>query len=325
MPSLSEAASKIPSATIPSGAHSYRREPAAHEASLTNTIPQFRSTPIPWWLWWNILSFDAPVVACVWALLLLRSNGRAAPAAEILALAVTVWVIYTADRLLDGFATGGTSLLQARHSFAAKHRFVFGSLIFVAGTALARLSAQLLEGATVRAGLTLGAIVVLYLVTIHAGPARLSSLLPKEIAVGMIFAAGTSVPLWLRPVGFSFRSLAVSAMFGVLCSLNCLSIECWERARHDRARHQPPTLWIAWANSHLTHIALTLMIAAFISTCLSTRRDPVALPLLAISLGAFLILLLNQQRKSLSPEALRVFADAALVLPALLALALLHA
>jgi hypothetical protein len=67
------------------------------------------------------------------------------------------------------------------------------------------------------------------------------------------------------------------------------------------------------------------MIAAFISTCLSTRRDPVALPLLAISLGAFLILLLNQQRKSLSPEALRVFADAALVLPALLALALLHA
>jgi hypothetical protein len=114
-------------------------------------------------------------------------------------------------------------------------------------------------------------------------------------------------------------------LFGILCSLNCLSIECWERPRRCREWRQPPTPWIAWASSHLTHIALALTIAAFLFSCLPDYRGLAGLPLLAISLAAFLILLLNRQRKNLSPEALRVFADAALVLPALLALAFLHA
>jgi hypothetical protein len=56
----------------------------------------------PWWLWWNILSFDAPMVAVAWALVFAKSAGVALPAAEIAALGLVVWLIYTVDRLLDG-------------------------------------------------------------------------------------------------------------------------------------------------------------------------------------------------------------------------------
>lgn len=324
MPSISEAASRLQPTTGPPGPHTFPVEPAAHEASLPIHLPESHSAPTPWWLWWNILSLDAPAVACVWALFLLHSNGVDGSAWEILALGIAVWVIYTADRLLDGLAAAGTPLVHARHSFVAKHRVVFGSLMFVAGVILVWLSGGRLERPALRTGLALGAVVALYLISIHAGPARFLKLLPKEIAVGMIFAAGTSIPLWCWPQGLSLRSLAASVLFGLLCSLNCLSIECWERPCHSRDNQEPTPPWIAWADSRLKHIALALVIAAFLFACLLDWRGPARLPMLAISLAAFFILILNQQRKSLSPEALRVFADAALVLPALLALALIH-
>ena len=55
----------------------------------------------PWWLWPNLLSLDAPILAVLWQDFLshryavpLRLPGR-------LALFLTVWAIYVADRLLD--------------------------------------------------------------------------------------------------------------------------------------------------------------------------------------------------------------------------------
>lgn len=311
--------------TVRSDAPAYSHLLAAHDASFATSWPKVRYKPIPWWLWWNICSLDAPTVACVWALLLLRSSGFSERFPEVLALVVAVWFIYTVDRLLDGLARRGTSRLQTRHLFVAKHRLVFAPLAFLAGGALLWFGRKELETYTLRAGLALGVIVAFYLLSIHAAWARFARLLPKEIAVGVIFAAGTSIPLWCRPQGFSFHSVLVSVMFGMLCALNCLFIECWEHPRRGREWRRPPTPWIAWAQSHLKYISLALMTTAFLFSCFPDWRGPAGLPMLANSLAAFFILALNQKRRSLSPESLRVLADVALVLPALLALAFFYA
>lgn len=62
-------------------------------------------TPI--WLWPNKLSLDAPLIAVVWQDCLSRAYSIALTPAERITLALTVWVIYLADRFLDIRAAGG--------------------------------------------------------------------------------------------------------------------------------------------------------------------------------------------------------------------------
>jgi hypothetical protein len=329
MPSISEAAPSLQPTTVRSDTRIRTLQQETRQTLRSVHASQNRSAPIPWWLWWNVLSLDAPAVACVWSVLLLRANGFTTHFAEIVALVVAVWSIYTIDRLLDGLTSSTSSLLQTRHSFAAKHRFLFTVFTVFAVFALLWISMERLEASTVRAGLILGVIVAFYLASIHAGSSRLSpsnlaKLLPKEISVGMIFAAGTSVPLWSRSERFTIYSVVVWLLFGFLCSLNCLSIECWERPRDGREQREVLVPWIAWADSHLDHAALGLAFVAFFAGCLSGSRDFSRLPLPAISLAAFLTMILNSQRRRLSPEVFRVLADAALVIPALAALTFLY-
>jgi hypothetical protein len=274
--------------------------------------------PIAWWFWWNVLSLDAPAVACLWAILFLRCSEIHPPLTILSALAIAVWLIYTFDRLLDSHPSRRHKvlLLQKRHFFCARHRLAFTAIAVAASVVLFFLCKEYLPPTALRAGQLLGAIVALYLCFIHSGAGGTSGLMPKEIAVGLIFAAGTSVPLWSLGERISLHSAMVTLLFGLLCSLNCLAIECWESSSQKNSRLKP-TRWISWADLHLNQLAVFVAIAAQLAGFLPGSRE---LPLLAISVAAILVLLLNISRKSLSRESLRVLVDAALVLPALLAL-----
>jgi hypothetical protein len=109
-----------------------------------------------------------------------------------------------------------------------------------------------------------------------------------------------------------------------LCSLNCLSIECWERPSGIGERHKTGLPWVAWADAHLGAIALGVATAALLAGFLPACGGAMEIPFFAISSAALLTAMLNGQRRWLSPEALRVLADAALVLPAAVALLLFH-
>src|SRR5882672_1355233 len=88
-----------------------------------------RDSP-PVWLWPNLLSLDAPVIAVLWQSFLaqryalpLRSPGR-------VALFLTVWGIYIADRLLDVRHPAVTAE-SARHRFYRRHRTLAIALLGV--------------------------------------------------------------------------------------------------------------------------------------------------------------------------------------------------
>jgi hypothetical protein len=55
----------------------------------------------PAWLWFNLLSLDAPVVALVWQDFLARCYPATLLLTGRAVLGLTVWAIYLADRLLD--------------------------------------------------------------------------------------------------------------------------------------------------------------------------------------------------------------------------------
>ena len=85
---------------------------------------------VPWWMWPNVLSLDAPVVAVLWQAALARVSGVALPEGCHLALGLAVWLIYMVDRVLDGFSMGEQPVKTMRHAFYQRYRwyFVFGVL-----------------------------------------------------------------------------------------------------------------------------------------------------------------------------------------------------
>ncbi len=275
---------------------------------------------VPWWLWWNILSGDAPTIALAWAILFTKASGGKLSVAEAGVLVLAVWIIYVVDRLLDGWREREHTHLRERHLFCARHRFLFICLAAVAGVCIPCLTVECLRTAEIIAGAILGVILIFYLTIVHAAPERFSSFWPKEIAVGFLFACGATLPCWSKFTEFSWRDCIPFFFFALLCSLNCISIECWENHRRGGLWRRQPNPLLHWADSRINCMAAILACGALTAAFRQEPRGSSPIDLLAVSLGALLILLLNCARNERSETSLRVLADAALVVPALIAL-----
>ena len=274
------------------------------------------ATP-PWWLWWNILSLDAPAVAVIWAAVFARAAGIATRASDEIVLGLAVGIIYIADRLLDGWRPTVGATLQERHIFYARHRTAMLAVLVVASAAILCIAVRDLSAREAMAGLALAATVAAYIVGIHASRGFQARLLPKEFAVGILFAAGTTLPLWSQATALS-RSVWLSMiLFALLCSLNCLAIEYWESRRSADA----PAKRLSRTGNHIYWFSAALATASLAFLLAGDFRILGKLKV-AISLAAFLLFFLHLFRDRFSRPALRVLADAVLVAAGLFALLL---
>src|SRR5512140_3956356 len=73
------------------------------------------------WLWPNLLSLDAPIVALLWQLLFVRCFHGSLGTLPAALLAVAVWLIYVADRTLDAWRGMPGTAEQPRHQFYRRH------------------------------------------------------------------------------------------------------------------------------------------------------------------------------------------------------------
>ena len=310
------------SVTVPRGretAHS-REGIVLSETPASGASSEYSQSPTtPWWFWWNILSLDAPTISVVWAILYTHTNGTGLSAAEAIVLALSVWIIYVSDRLLDGWTVRNRAMLKERHLFYARHRIAFASLVMFVVPAIAWVSTKYLTHTEVGAGLKLGVIVVLYMVGIHALRGRIARFVSKEVVVGVLFAAGTTLPMWSRGGGISRLAWMSLILFALLCSLNCLCIECWEKHASVDAFHEIPHL-VRSANSRINLIAALLLCSALLFLLMPSTRGSSGPEFFAVSLGSLLFLFLDHRRNRFSRSALRVLADAVLLLAGLVAL-----
>lgn len=273
--------------------------------------------PVPPWLWWNILSLDAPAVAIVWALLFSRASHVEVPSAAIAVLALVVWVIYLADRLLDGFSVADKRLLKERHRFCQRHRAAVSALGIIGALAGTWLAYEGLNAADVRSGIILGGFVGAYMLCVHLGGPAALRIFPKEIAVGVLFAAGTALPIFSQPKAFSWDGLYSWLLFALVCVLNCVAIERWEDELVANATAKERPHVVRWVDSRIAIFATGTALLGIAGLWL-LRSDSNAIA--AAGTAALLILLLNSIRTRLSGHAVRVLADAALLIPAVFAL-----
>ena len=139
-----------------------------------------------WYLWPNILSVDAPLVAVCWQVLLARSLGVSDSVPVTVALGAAVWCIYVLDRLFDGPAEG-----TARHRFHWDHRISL--LVAVAAAAMATVAFAMpkLPPPVLGRGFGLALVCGVYL---WAAQCFCSEKEWKSCAIAVVFASGVGLP-----------------------------------------------------------------------------------------------------------------------------------
>jgi hypothetical protein len=278
---------------------------------------------------WHLLSLDAPTIAALWTWFIASANHVRLPLSSTLAMAIAVWMLYAADRLMDARLMDARLLdvdpthyedLEARHYFHHRHRSAFLTGILFASITLVRLLPHL-EAAAISLYIVLGGIVSGYFILIHAtrsaaAQQKVAHRLPKEIAVGLFFAAATFIPTVARRPDLRLPLLPVALLFATLCSLNCLYIYAWE---HTGSRtSNPPHVITQLALRNLPSLTVLLALSGAAIT-LFDHRGPWPVPY-AIALSAALLLLLHNHRLAITSVTLRAAADLALTTPLLLLL-----
>src|SRR5665213_2425999 len=174
--------------------------------------------PTRLWLWPNLLSLDAPIVAVLWQILFARCFQVPVDGLAALLLLLTVWLIYSADRTLDAWKGDCHS---PRHEFYRRWwRQLFPLWMSVLGLT-GWLAAEHLSSGLFLRGVILLAAIGVYFALVHSGILRG----PKEAAVGVLFALGASLEAWSKVA--SPADVATILLFSGLCWMNCIAIQRW--------------------------------------------------------------------------------------------------
>jgi hypothetical protein len=246
-----------------------------------------------------------------------------------LILALGTWIVYVADRILDGLRAGSYAHLRERHFFYARHRRESLFAGAVASLILLWLIATHMTATARLEDTTLFGVALAYFCLIHlCGPLceavfewRIERWFPKEVAVGVVFAAAVAVPAWSRLSGQRASLIPVVTLFFLLCWLNCSAIEKWERAPMTSARAlrtMLPHATTCWAQRHLSLVSCGIAVLAGIACVWSmsgTGFGAMTALYLACAVSALLFLVFDRSR--LGSFQLRIAADAALLTPLL--------
>ena len=284
------------------------------------------------WVWWHLLSLDAPTVAVVWCWFFAAAFGVNLPPTALITLALGTWCVYVADRLLDGWRSVDMTDLRDRHWFYLRHRKPFVIAWIAAALPLAYLILFRVQPAVRTDDIVLCLIGIGYFLLIHHRSE--SDRFSKELFVGFLFSIATAVPTWTRLHEGRGLLLAAICTFGAACWLNCVAIQTWEDAearregaqnhfsagrtrelRDPQNRASRPAL-TDFLGNHLTAFAMGIGILAVFLAWLPAGR--VIWPLfIAVAASSMVFLLLIYRTLRWSALSLRVLADGALLTPLL--------
>lgn len=278
-----------------------------------------RRTPI--WLWPNLLSLDAPAVAMAWLFMFQKIWLQVLPWGYYAALGLAVWGIYILDRIIDvKMLAPGDPRLGARHDFHQRHmRFMsILAVVTLLGSAFVA-GGHISFGPLVDYGKpVIFLVVVFFSLTIFSKQDREIPHL-RNLFAGLAFSYGTAMGahMWSWKPGifdaihppFNLGVSPEMLAFAVLCTLNISAIHFWEQSAFTKDREQGA------ANDLSLTIPLTGLAAAAIGLAVLDEESRSRPFYYAVLISSSLIYILNRLRANLSVDALRVMADAAMIVP----------
>lgn len=263
----------------------------------------------PWWLWPNLLSLDAPLVALAWLWLYGQIWGVMDLPWELwVALAAAVWMIYALDRIIDTADGSEKKHWEVRHHFHRKHRQKFLVLVIALALWCAWATLAALSKSVIGYGFLVGAVVLAYfLLALDARKKSILSL-PKNLIASAAFALGVASAAHayapFMTIGGMITEIEVW-LFAGLCFLNISAIDFWALENEDEEE----------AASVLAFGALVLGgVAMYFASTVGIYQRPF---FYAVIVGVGALYFLNRLRGRFSLDERRVLVDVTLLLPPL--------
>ncbi len=284
-----------------------------------------RTDRVPWWAWANALSLDSVTVGLVWLLVLTDSFCDRLPSLyEFAIIGLSIWLVYTADRLFDSIRLDTNRRHSIRHHFHFRYRKQLCLGWFSALGLDTALVVAYATDAQLRWGCAAIAVVVAYVASVQF-PRNSARWLPKELLAGLVFAFGVSLNAWSELTPGDFYPLLISVLMAAFVfTANCLTIAMLER---DLDRTQAFDSWVLRAPGTARRLPGALMLHGLIAAALvAIASIPPGMGFCLIASDAMLLALAVAGSRTLTTQAvdgagsvstglLVALADVALVIP----------
>ncbi|MCB2220342.1 MAG: hypothetical protein KQI35_08110 [Bacteroidetes bacterium] len=209
----------------------------------------------------NILSLDVVVGAFLGAHFASKIFEAAPGIAFWIILPVSVWVVYTADHLVDAYRLKSKAHTP-RHLFHHHHFKILGLMVISLSVINVLLAIFFLDHRIVIFGFVVGGFTLLYLFTVHFLGGRKKFYLQKEFFVAIIYVSGVWGGPWaLSDFPVERYSLILFFIFFLLAIADVLIFTVYEFSTDRLDNH--PTLF-----SHVGQ--KTIMVLFFCATAMAT-------------------------------------------------------
>jgi len=259
----------------------------------------------------NLLSLDVALGAVVSSAFFGKILGVGVLPQGFLLLGVIVWLIYTADHLLDAWSMKETATSE-RHSFHQKH-FITILVIFFATSVLAVGLIFLIRIQLITAGVFFGSFVIIYLL--------ISRWLKyfKELTGSLLYTGGVLLPAWsLHTQPLNQSQITLIIIFGLIAFTNMLIFARFS-IEEDILNRQKSLATILGIRSMNTLISVVIAICFAVIIFEAIRLfNP---ELLILFVMEFVLLVLFVVKYFRYNDRYRVYGDAIFLLPAIILIA----
>lgn len=225
------------------------------------------------------------------------------------ALAAAIWLIYTADHLIDARCVQAS--FTGRHAF---HRRNSKLLIILGAMVLcfSLVNIYFLDGVIIRNGALLAAGCVVYLLAVY--------LMPRLWIKELLVAIGYAVGVFLAPVSLSAERLEMTPVvqFAGIALLNLLIFSYYDQQVDQQSGFRSLVLRIGPTRSKWFIVALALVLIC--SSCLLWLTYGSELQALFLVMAGVLLMVFCFPRHFQKAERYRTIGDGIFYLPALLLL-----
>ena len=252
---------------------------------------------IPFYLWPNIVSLDAPVIALVWQTCIASIFDLSVDFCALTVLLLSVWLTYTADHLFDVWNRPEKALRSLRHQWTKRNALCLRSVwICILGLDIL-LAVYMLPVAQIQKGAWLLLACILYTLLNQ----KLTRYwFPKEICVALLFSGGVHIFLNFEQWIPSF------ALLTTIFLMNCLLISI----KDHYVDHALGDCTIASLGS------ITLWMTALVGLGINVLLFPASQQLTCLTIISLLFLVWLQFKKdTIDNDTLHAVADL-LLLPA---------